>query len=203
MEPIAGIVLGPYAGFVSTFIGVMIGHSIFLRGEAPVYEYLFTLGAPIGTMVCGFMFQRKVKRVFLYFTLLLVLYFLSPIAWELPIWGMWDVYIAYFFLSVLLFMNARRNMHSFEFANNVYVYALCAFIGLEADILFRIFLFIPGQTYHFLYGFSSEIVKIIWTAGALVTPIQVSVGVLLCTFMGPVLVKILSLRGWYLFETEV
>jgi hypothetical protein len=203
MEPIAGIVLGSYAGFVSTFIGVMIGHSIFLRGEAPLYEYLFTLGAPIGTMVCGFMFQRKVKRVFLYFTLLLVLYFLTPIAWELPIWGLWDVYVAYFFLIVLIFMKARQSMNSLELANNSYLYALCAFIGLEADILFRIFLFIPGQTYQFLYGFSSEIVKIIWTTGALVTPIQVSVAVLLCACIGPVLVKILSLRGWYPFETDV
>jgi len=42
MEPIAGIVLGPYAGFVSTLIGVLAGHSIYLRGEAPMYESFHT-----------------------------------------------------------------------------------------------------------------------------------------------------------------
>ena len=47
-EPISGIILGPFASFFSTFIGVMVGHSIYIRDSA---EFRFTLGAPIGAMI--------------------------------------------------------------------------------------------------------------------------------------------------------
>jgi hypothetical protein len=202
MEPIAGIILGPYAGFVSTLIGVLAGHSLYLRGDAPMYEYLFTLGAPLGTMICGFVFRGKLKIVLLYYTLLLATYFLTPIARNLPLWGMWNVYVAYSLLCVLILMRSRWNIGNSALENQPYVYALCAFLGLEADILFRIFLLIPGQTYQFFYGFTTEVLSLIWVTGALVTPIQVGIAVLLSAFLGPILVKILSLRGWFPFEKK-
>jgi hypothetical protein len=99
-------------------------------------------------------------------------------------------------------MRHKWSNGSIDLGNRPYFYALCAFIGLEADILFRIFMLIPGQTYKFFYGFSTEVLSLIWTAGAFVTPIQVGVAVLLSTFLGPVLVKILSLRGWFPFDRE-
>ncbi len=89
-----------------------------------------------------------------------------------------------------------------EFENRPYLYALCAFIGLEADIIFRIFILIPGQTYKFFYGLSNEVLSLTWAASAFITPIQVGVAVLLSTFIPPVLVKILSFRGWFHFESD-
>ena len=59
IEPIALIVLGPYAGFLSTLIVVMVGHSIYLRSETPVYEYIFSLGAPLGTMFSGLIYRMR------------------------------------------------------------------------------------------------------------------------------------------------
>ena len=51
ISPIAGIALGPYNGFISTLIGVMIGHTIIPRET--IFEFIFTLGAPIGSMISG------------------------------------------------------------------------------------------------------------------------------------------------------
>ena len=41
ISPIIGIVLGPYAGFMTTFIAVMIGHWLVPRESS--YEFIFTL----------------------------------------------------------------------------------------------------------------------------------------------------------------
>jgi len=195
--PIAGIVLGPYAGFISILIGVMAGHSIYLRGEAPMYEYLFTLGAPIGAMFSGFIFRGRWKGALTYFTLLLGAYFLTPVSWELPLWGLWDVYIAFIILCILALMSNRWSVRSGKLGGSPYIYAFCALIGLEADILFRIFMFISCQTYRLFYGFTPEILEVIWAAGALVTPIQVGIAILMTVFIGPMLVRILSLKGWF------
>jgi len=180
-EPITGILLSPFAGFLSTLIGVLVGHVIIPRG---IEEFLFTLGAPIGAMISAFVYKGNVKAVFVYYTLLLASYFATPIAWELPIWGMWDVYCAY---SLLLFLVISQHLgHQWVWKSNKlgFLLAFCAFIGLEADILFRIFVFIPGQTYQSMYGFSVEILKVVWVSGAFITPVKVAVSTFLTVLLG-------------------
>ena len=185
-EPITGIVLGPYAGFLSSFIGVMIGHFIYFRGP---YEFLFTLGAPLGTMICGFMFKRNWKAVLTCYTVLFTIYFVTPVAWQLPIWGMWDVYLAYVTLliaSVVMTRNDSWNLNASWLPSTV---VLSAFIGLEADVLFRIFVFVPGQTYRLFYDYSVETLRLIWVEGAAETPIKVALSTLITAVIGPPIIK--------------
>jgi hypothetical protein len=192
VEPINGIILGPYAGFLSSLIGVMIGHSIYFRD---VYEFLFTLGAPIGAMVAGFLFRGKWKMILTYYTALLGIYFITPIAWQLPILGMWDVYLAYFILLVVAVMMARKGSWSPESKGLLYVIALSALIGLEADILFRIFVLIPGQTYRLFYALGEEALIPLWVEAAAITPIKVAISILVTTTVGPPLVKVIKKTG--------
>lgn len=103
IEPLNGIILGPFAGFLSTLIGVMIGHFIYFRGTP---EFLFTIGAPIGAMISGLLFRGKWKVAFIYYTALFVAYFMTPVPWQLPIWGMWDTYCAYAALLIFPFLKA-------------------------------------------------------------------------------------------------
>jgi len=186
IEPITGIILGTYAGFFSTFIGVMIGHFIYFRG---VHEFLFTIGAPIGAMVSGLMFRGKLKLVFTYYTVFLIIYLITPIAWQLPIWGMWNTYLAYLCLVVLTMLG--RDVLKLESNKPSYALALSAFIGLEADILFRIFIFIPCQTYQLFYGFTVEALQLIWLTAAFVTPVQVAMSALATVILGPPVIKVL------------
>jgi hypothetical protein len=192
VEPINGIVLGPYAGFLSSFIGVMIGHSIYFRD---VYEFLFTLGAPIGAMVAGFIFRGEWKIVMTYYTALLGFYFITPIAWQLPIWGMWDVYLAYFILLVVAVIMARKGSWNHESKGLLYVIALSALVGLEADILFRIFVLIPGQTYRLFYGLGTEALIPLWVEAAAITPIKVAISILVTTTVVPPLIKVIKKTG--------
>jgi len=190
--PITGILLGPYAGFLSSLIGVMIGHFIYFRGP---YEFLFTLGAPIGAMISGLLFRRKWKIASIYYTVLLAIYFITPIAWQLPVWGMWNVYLAYASLLVAMGM-MRKKSYELESRGLLFAIAMSAFIGLEADVLFRIFVFIPCQTYRLpYYNLDTEALRSIWVLGAVETSIKATMSTIVTVTVGPPLVKAIKKTG--------
>ena len=203
VAPITGILVGPYAGFLSTLIGVTTGHFIYFRDP---YEFLFTLGAPVGAMVSGFMFRGKWKKVLLYYTVLLAIYFGTPVAWQLPLWGMWDVHVAYILLLIVAVLMAKRGPWKLESKGLLYALATSAFIGLEADILFRIFIFVPGQTYWLFYGSTVEELIAIWSIAGIITPIKVAISTLVTTTLGLPLVRVLRRfysRYPFLLEKEI
>ena len=191
--PITGIVLGPYAGFLSSLIGVMIGHSIYFRDP---YEFLFTLGAPIGAMISGFLFRGRWKIALIYYTALLAIYFITPVAWQLPIWGMWNVYLAYASLLVAMIV-VRKKSFKPESKGLLYAIALCAFIGLEADVLFRIFVFIPCQTYRLpFYELDIEALRSIWSLAAVETSIKAAMATIVTVIVGPPLIRVIKKSGF-------
>jgi len=188
IEALTGIVLGPLVGFAATFVGVMIGHYIYF---IDVYEFLFTIGAPIGAMVSAFLFRGKWKPVLVYYTALFVAYFVSPIAWQLPIYGMWDTYLAYALLIATILM-IRKGLWEHRSKRLPFVLAVSTFIGLESDVLFRIFILVPCQTYQLFYGFGVETLQLIWTMGAVGTPMKAALSTLLTVVVGHQLVKTLK-----------
>ena len=188
MTPVTGIVVGPAAGFLATTVGVLIGHTLYFRG---LPEFLFTLGAPVGCMISGLLFRGRWRPVLAYYTVLLAGYFLTPAAWQLPLWGMWDTYLAYASLGGLALLAAQGSR---IFAASPRLHALAAFIGLEADVLFRVFLFVPLQTYRTIYGLPVDVLQLIWAAGALVTPVQVALSVVVTTVLGTSLTRRLGAR---------
>jgi len=179
IEPLNGVVLGPLAGALSTLIGVIVGHTIYFRGET---EYLFTIGAPLGAMISGLVYRKRWRLVLVYYTMLFVAYFLTPVAWNLPLWGMWDTILAFAVLCAIYTLIVRFNSRIVE--EEKYILPISAFIGLEADILFRIFLLIPCQTYRLFFGFSVEALQAIWGVAAFVTPIQVAISMIVTTLVG-------------------
>lgn len=189
MTPLTGLVVGPSAGFLATAVGVLIGHTLYFRGFS---EFLFTLGAPVGCMVTGLIVRGRWRPVLAFYTVLFAAYFLTPTAWQLPVWGMWDTYLAYAGLGVLALLMARGSRVFTSHAPRLL--PLAAFIGLEADVLFRIFLFVPLQTYRTIYGLPVDVLQLIWTAGALVTPVQVALSVVATTVIGTALTQRLGAR---------
>jgi hypothetical protein len=185
IEPINGILLIPSASFFSTIIGVLAGHSVFFRGNA---EFLFTMGAPIGAAVTSFLFRRKWKIPMIYFIVLLGAYFLTPVSWQLPFWGMWDVYLAFGCLILMVVIMIRwKNLWRTQPTgiNLLLIIALSAFIGLEADVLFRIFILVPGQTYHIIYGLSVGELQAWWAVGAVETSIKASLSTIVSVVIVP------------------
>lgn len=187
IAPISGIVLGPYEGFVATLLGVLVGHTLYPRG---VVEYLFTMGAPIGSLVTAFVYRNQWPIVILYYSVLLIAYGVSPVAATLPLWGMWDTYLAYGIL-LLAALTWNKGPHAKVIGRRLR-FAACTLIGLEADVLFRIFLFIPCQTYTSLFNFTVADLHVIWGAGAVVTPIQVGLSSVFTATLVPPLLTALS-----------
>jgi len=199
-EPINGIILGPYTSFFSTLIGVIVGHSINFRGSA---EFLFTLGAPIGAMISGLIFRGKWKIPLIYYLVLLGTFFLTPISWHLPFWGMWDVYLAFGCLLVLVVVMRKwkglwntKSTH----VRLLYIIALGTFIGLEADVLFRIFILVPCQTYQIIYGWDAGILQSIWALGAVETSTKAALSTVVTMMLAPPILKAVRKMGLGLFE---
>jgi len=193
MEPITGIILNPYTSFFATMLGVMVGHAIRYRG---IHEFIFTLGAPFGSVVSSLMFRQKWKLVFMYYITLLGVYFFTPISWSLPLFGMWDVYTAFVCLLVVISIIIKKvEFWKLYLRYSPQVVALCTFIGLEADVLFRIFILIPCQTYWLFYGWNVETLQAIWASGAVETPTKVGLSMLVSAIVIPPIVKALQKSG--------
>jgi len=193
-EPITGIILGPLAGFFSSFIGVMIGHFIYFRGPE---EFLFTLGAPIGAMISGLLYRGNWRIVLIYYLTLLGAFFVTPIAWQLPFWGMWNVYLALAcLLAVIAIVKKWKNLWNVKSSVCFFhILALSAFIGLEADVLFRVFIFIPCRTYQLFYGYDLNKLQAIWVLGAVETSTKAALSMVVTVIMGLPIISIARKMG--------
>jgi hypothetical protein len=199
VTPISGILLGPYAGFLSSFIGVMVGHSMVFRGSE---EFLFTFGAPIGAMISALLFRGRWREVLVYYLVLLGAFFVTPVAWQLPLWGMWDVFFAFGgLLIVIVAMQKWQNIWNTKASSNLlYILALCTFIGLEADVLFRVFILVPCQTYQSIYRWDVFYLQSIWGMGAIETPIKVALSTVITTLIGPPIIIAVRKMGLLLVK---
>jgi hypothetical protein len=113
---------------------------------------------------------------------------------------MWNTYLAYATLCTVAFVLTRKKVEKLESKRFTYSLVLYAFIGLEADILFRIFLLVPCQTYRLIYGWPIETLRAVWMLGAAVTPIQVALSTLLISpLVGVPIIKILRKTGFLQF----
>lgn len=198
-EPITGIILGPWAGIFSTIIGVMVGHSILFRDA---YEFLFTLGVPIGAMVSSLLYRGKWKIVLAYYLVLLGAFFTTPVAWQLPFWGMWNVYLALgcLFAVIAVVKKWKSLWNTKSRACLLHILALSTFVGLEADVLFRIFIFIPCQTYRLFYGYDLNALQAIWILGAVETSTKAALSTLITVIIGLPIISVVRKMGLTLSE---
>jgi len=192
-EALTGIILGPLAGFMANFIGVMIGHYIYF---IDFYEFLFTIGAPIGAMFSAFLFRGKWKLVLIYYSALFIVYISTPIVWKLPIWGIWDTYLAFAVLMIAIVM-IKKGLWKYEAKKLPFILAFSTFIGLEADVLFRIFVFVPCQTYRLFYGFEVETLQIIWIVGAVATPLKIFFAIVFTLVVGYPLIMTMKKTNFF------
>jgi hypothetical protein len=191
LSPTNGILLGPFDGFITTLLSVLIGHTLVFRES--IYEYIFTLGSPIASLAAGLLYRGSRGGILIYFTAFLGAYFLTPISRKLPVWGMWDIYLA--FITLILWSILYKYGVGFLERREVGL-AFAAFIGLEADILFRIFLLVPARGYNIFYGLTPEVLAAIWAVPApLITPIKVAIAVFLTVILVPKILNVFDFNS--------
>ena len=186
LSPIVGILLGPLLGAIAVGLGGFVGHLVYFRDPL---ELLFMLGAPVGAGIAGLVYQQRWKFVFALYSLLLLGYFLTPVTWVLSLWGIWDVLVV-FALVLGLTVLSSFNKSTTGILNTTSVrLALGTVIGLEVDILVRIFILIPGQVYWFFYGLPVEELQLMWLVAGFITPIKVIVATIASVAIGKSLLR--------------
>jgi hypothetical protein len=188
IQPLEGIILGVYGGFLSALLGSIVGRVITpMEGLLPIFGIT---AEPIGALVSALFFRKKWKYVFLIYLFLLLGYFIHPLGRILPAWCLWNTYIAFIltFISPLFLKKFKEETNSKKLA---FLLALTSFIGVEADALVRIFILIPVGFYS-LMGVPEEALVPIWIAGAIETPIEAILSIIATIILGIPLIKILK-----------
>ncbi|MFW9807209.1 MAG: hypothetical protein ACFFFK_10825 [Candidatus Thorarchaeota archaeon] len=192
LSPIVGILLGPYLGAISVGLGSLIGHAIMPRDTI---EFLFMIGLSVGAAVGGFVYQHRWKPVLAIYTIMLFGYFIYPISWGLPLWGIWDILLGYG--VVLIYSIATRHGY---WSNSTELHRLlllvfCCVIALESDILFRVFVLVPGQMWWFYYAMTPADLTLLWIGAGFITPIKVVMATIVMVTLGRQLLSTLEQQG--------
>ena len=191
LSPIVGILLGPYLGAISVGLGSFLGHTIYYRDPT---EFLFMLGLSMGAAVAGFVYQRRWKPVLGIYTAMLLGYFIYPVSWSLPLWGIWDILVGYGVVLIYSFVTTRGIWSDTSERYKLLLLLFCTVIALETDILFRVFVLVPGQV-HWLLGMTPEILFGIWLVAGIITPIKVVMATIVVVTLGRQLLRTLEQQG--------
>ena len=189
LEPIEGIILGPWVGFFAALIG-----SIVARAIKPTKLWMFGIIAePVGVLACGLIVKKQWKPLIALYAFMLVSYFLHSFGRQLPLWTILDILAA-----VVLIYPATKvcgDIFKEDASHLLYIIPLVAFIGIATDALTRVFLLIPAGLY-MLFGWSYEALYYVFMVGAVDSYIEDLLVVLVSSLIGaPLLASLRKLPG--------
>ena len=187
LSPIVGILLGPVLGVISVGLGGLVGHLVFFRD--PI-ELLFMLGAPIGAGMAGLVFQERWKAACAIYSAMILGYFLTPVTWSLSILGVWDVLVGFVLILAITIVTSLNKTWIRTLSSTNLKMILATVIGLESDILARIFILIPGQMYWLYYAMPLEALQGLWLVAGVITPIKVVLAAIATIAIGKSLLEI-------------
>lgn len=200
MEPLEGIIAGPYLGFLAATIGWMGGR--FIRPDGFWVENLFGIAEAVGALGAGFLISRRWYLTAAVYAFLLLAFLAHPLAGQIPLWTLWDTYLGFVAVFAAAFFVRRIGDRKANASFLVPAIALIAFVSVELDVAVRVFMLIVGGLYQ-IYPIPTNLLAGIFIAGAFQTPLEAAYCILGSTLIGvPVLIalekgKILS---WPLAE---
>lgn len=177
LEPIEGIVLGPWAGFSAALIG-----SVVARAIKPVDVWMFGIVAePLGVLAAGFLAKGRWRPTIAIYAVMLTAYFVHPIGRWLPLWAIMDILLAF----ALIYPVAKMSRDLFEdSAKRLSIsLVLISFIGTVTDALARVFLLVPAGLYRF-FGWSPEVVYSVFVMGAVDSYIEDALVIMVSLVVG-------------------
>ncbi|MEM3479240.1 MAG: hypothetical protein QXV74_04275 [Candidatus Bathyarchaeia archaeon] len=184
LEPLEGVVLGPWVGFLTALIGSVVGRAI-----KPIDFWMFGIFAePLGVLAAGFLARGIWKPVLAIYIIMLSAYFIHPLGRQLPLWTILDIFFALF----LIYPTAKLGRKLFEedLKRSAISLVLVSFISAVTDALVRVFLFIPAGLYA-IFSLTHEAVYAIFIAGAIDSYIEDALVVAVSLTVGaPLLIAI-------------
>jgi len=159
LEPLEGLILGPWAGFLAALLGSLVARAI-----KPTDLWMFgVIAEPMGVLACGLIIKNRWKPVVLIYAVMLGAYFAHPLGRQLPLWTILDILAA----SVLIYpvTEISKNLFDKNVERLPFIIPLVAFIGTVTDSLTRVFLLIHTGLYIIL-GWPLEVVRVAFIMGA-------------------------------------
>jgi hypothetical protein len=188
MEPLEGIIAGPYLGFLAAAIGWIGGR--FIRPDAFWIENLFGIAEAVGALGAGFLISRRWYLTAGIYAVLLAAFLVHPLAGHIPLWTLWDTYLGFLAVFPAAFLASRLRRPLVSKARLVPVVGLVAFAAVELDVMVRVFMLIVGGLYQ-VYPIPIEALPALFVAGAVQTPIEAAYSVAACVLVGvPVLIAL-------------
>ncbi len=182
-----GVICGPALGASASMIGVMLGR--LARPELFFVENLFGIAEAAGAVSAGLLFTGRWKAVSVTYVVLLGGFFLNPLARVIPLWTLWNVYLAFFATFPAAYVLKRLSPTSGP-KLLLPAIALTTFVSVELDVLVRVFMLIVMGLYR-MYPIPIDLLPGIFVAGALATPIEAGYAVVLCSMVGvPLLISL-------------
>jgi len=193
--PLEGIILGPVMGFSAGFMGYFLGWFIRPRAE-PMF---FGLGEPIGALCAGLIAQRKWPHALLLYMLMLLGFFVYPLTSALPLWTLWDIYIAFACIILFALLTKTTKLTTTSARSLPIILGFAAFIGTEADVLARIFMLVPLGGYQW-WGLPASLLPEVFVLGAFQTPFEAIISVIAAILIGVPLIKTLQKSKMFSLE---
>ena len=190
LEPITGIVLGPYAGFFATLIGSTIATAI---KPSPLWMINIT-GSSMGTLAAGLLSKENWRQLMAIYGTMLGIYFVHPLGTWFPVWAILETIMGFILIvpTVLLSKDLFKKSGKALTVSMILIF----FVSTSCDTTTGIFLLVPLGLYSVLG--SPEAAFAFIMAGVLNSYIEVVLIIVLSAVIGVPLFltlrKYLSLR---------
>jgi hypothetical protein len=192
MEPLEGIIAGPYLGFLAASIGWIGGR--FVRPDSFWIENLFGIAEAVGALGAGFLISRKWYLTGLIYGLQLLIFLAHPLARVIPLWTLWDTYLGFLAVFPAAFLIRKLEHANLNAPRLVPVVGLAAFVAVELDVMVRVFMLTVGGLYQ-VYPIPIEALPAIFVAGAIQTPLEAAYTIVTATVVGVPLLIALEKSG--------
>jgi predicted membrane protein len=192
-----GIILGPYLGTASAFLGAAVSWAI--TGGSP-YGLPFLLSPALNAFVSGAIFYRKWKMAFVAFATLIIAFpFTPPVSSmvnalgsaQVALWVLWDKIIALLLILPLAFFNKRLTV-----GKGAALFLILAFVGNQADNMWGSFIYAWPTVYNGIFGFTTEAVQLQFLAGPFLFPAIRLIEALVVMIIAVPLIKVLTGTNW-------
>lgn len=204
MASVFGLVLGPYLGALSAFLGAFIAWAL-PPGSMSPYGAPFLLSPPINALVVGLVFYRRSKWAFALFGLLIAAFlFLPP---SQPITNYYYVSIAVIWdkvIALLLIIPSVRYSQKLSNPKNLPIlFFFLSFIGNQADNMWGADIFAVPLIYERIFSLNLDIVRFLFTVSPFIYPAIRFVQAILATIIAVPLMRSLRNTKWILEEKSM
>lgn len=195
---IFGLVLGPYLGALTAFLGAFVAWTIPPGSMSPL-GLPFLLSPPINALVTGLIYYKKWKGGFLAFSLLIIAFLFTPPVQ--PITENFIVAIAVLFdkiIALLLILPCVKFAKQLSTTGKgvALFYFLLTFIGNQADNMWGSFIFATPIVYEGIFGLSVDTVRFLFLVSPFAYPAIRLIQAAIATIIAVPLMKTLQGTPW-------